>query len=183
MDLVQVDVVGAKPAQAGVDARADGLARQAAAVRAGPHGIEHLGRDDHLVAHGEVAQRAPDYLLAFAAAVHIGRVEEVDAQVERLADEAAARFLVGAPFACGHAVAHAAQSQARYLEAGAAQVDIVHGKILGGGSGWAWRAATPQATTIIPVSGARWRYFSVKVSTPSQAASGGACRCRSQRAM
>ena len=37
MDLVEIDVVGAQPAQAGVDLGHDGLARQAAAVRVLAH--------------------------------------------------------------------------------------------------------------------------------------------------
>ena len=51
VDLVEIDVIGAEPAQAVVDGMADVLARQALLVRIGrPWAVEHLGGDDHLVA-------------------------------------------------------------------------------------------------------------------------------------
>jgi hypothetical protein len=66
VDLVEVDVVGAQPAQAVVDLAQDRLARQPAAVRPLAHLAEDLGGDHHLVAPGEVAQRAAENLLAGA---------------------------------------------------------------------------------------------------------------------
>ena len=56
----------------------------------GAHPAVHLGRDDDLVAAGEVGERAAGDLLARAVGVHVGGVEGGDARLERLADERAA---------------------------------------------------------------------------------------------
>ena len=53
VDLVEVDVVGAQPAQRGVDRGQDVLAGQAAVVRAVRHGVEDLGREHVVVAGGK----------------------------------------------------------------------------------------------------------------------------------
>ena len=58
VDLVEVDVVGAEPAQAVVDLGEDRLARQAGAVGSGAHRVADLRGDDDVVAVGEVL-RAP----------------------------------------------------------------------------------------------------------------------------
>jgi hypothetical protein len=47
-------------------------------------GEVRLGGHDHLVAAGEVADGAAENLLARAAGVHVGGVEEVDAQLHRV---------------------------------------------------------------------------------------------------
>jgi hypothetical protein len=49
-----------------IDLRVDRLARQPASVRGLAHQAVHFGRDDDLVAIGEVAQRAADDLFAAA---------------------------------------------------------------------------------------------------------------------
>jgi hypothetical protein len=100
VDLVQVDVVGPQPAERIVDGVADVLAREPPQVRVVPHRVEHLGGDDHLVApRPEILQRAPEDLLAPAEGVHVGGVEEVDAELEGPADERAAFLLLQDPFA------------------------------------------------------------------------------------
>jgi hypothetical protein len=90
VDLVEIDVVGAEAAQAVVDLVEDRLARQAGAVGAGPHAVEHLGGEHDLVAPGEVPDRAADDLLGGAVGIGVGRVEEIDAEVDRLLDQRAA---------------------------------------------------------------------------------------------
>ena len=83
---VHVDVVGAEPPQAGVDRRVHALGPTVAEVGAvGVAGAE-LGGDDRLVA--PAAQCASERLLGCAEAVGLGSVEEVDADVERVADGA-----------------------------------------------------------------------------------------------
>src|SRR5205823_6639221 len=64
MNLVEVDVIHAEPAQAGVDLAHDCFARQAAAVRTGAHPAIYLGRNDHLVAAGEILDSPSEDLLA-----------------------------------------------------------------------------------------------------------------------
>ena len=87
VDLVEIDVIGAEPAQAVVDGVQDVLARQAALVRVVAHRVEDLGGDDDAVARGEVLQRAPSDFFAHADGVHVGGVEEVDAGFQRAAEE------------------------------------------------------------------------------------------------
>ena len=97
MDLVEVDVVGAQPGQAGVDLVQDRLAGQARAVRPRAHPAVHLGREHDVLARGEVAQRAAGDLLAAAAGVDVGGVEDVDPRVERVLDDRATGGLVEDP--------------------------------------------------------------------------------------
>ncbi len=92
--LVQVDVVGAQAAEAVVDLLHDVLAGQAHAVGSLAHRPEHLGGDHDLLAVGEVRQGAAHDLLAGAVGVHVGRVEEVDAGLDRPLDVGPARLLV-----------------------------------------------------------------------------------------
>jgi hypothetical protein len=56
VDLVQVDVIGAEPAQALLDLSEDRAPGQPGALRARPHSVEDLRGDDHLVPLGELAQ-------------------------------------------------------------------------------------------------------------------------------
>ena len=99
MDLIEIDVVGAESRQRRVDRRHDVLARQPAIVGVVAHRIEHLGRDHDLVARGEVTQRAAEDLFADADGIHVGGVEEVDAELERAPDERPRRPLRRAPTA------------------------------------------------------------------------------------
>ena len=95
MDLIQIDVVGAEAAQRVVDRFHDVFARQAAVVRlVVPDREEDLRGDDDLVALREIAKRAADDLLAHAVRIHVRGVEEVDARLERFADERPALLLV-----------------------------------------------------------------------------------------
>jgi hypothetical protein len=83
VDLVEVDVVGAEAAQAGVDLRHDRRPRQATVLRASPHRDEHLGSDDHVVALDQLAEHLARDLLARAVGVGVGGVERRDPGVER----------------------------------------------------------------------------------------------------
>src|ERR1700674_3260813 len=128
MDLVEVDVVGAEAAQRAVDGVEDVFARQPAVIRTLAHRKEDLGGDDHLVALGEVAERPPQHLLAGAARVHVGGVEEVHAHLERPADERPALLFRQHPVApLAAAIAHATEAETGDLESGTTQVDVVHG--------------------------------------------------------
>lgn len=60
-----------------------GLARQSAAVGATPHDAMHLGGDDNLVPPGKILDGASQNFLASAEAVDIGRIKEIDAQIQR----------------------------------------------------------------------------------------------------
>ena len=60
MDLVEVDIIGAEPAQALIDLEQDVFPRQAGAIRAGAHSVEDLGGDDHFLASSEIVERAAE---------------------------------------------------------------------------------------------------------------------------
>src|SRR5688572_9953686 len=107
------------------------LARQAAIVRRAAHRKVRLGPDHDIVALREVANRAAQDLLRLAERVHVGDVEEVDALLERALDEWTALLFgedPGAP--CRVAVSHDAETDARNLDAGASEIDVLHRAIL-----------------------------------------------------
>ena len=112
MGLIEIDVVGVDAAQAVVDLREDRLARQPRAVRTEAHRVADLGRDDDLVAVGEVRKGAPDDLFARTLRVHVGGIEEVDAGFEGVLDQRPAVVLAERPHgvaAVGFDVGHAAE--------------------------------------------------------------------------
>ena len=111
VDLIEVDIIRAEPAQAVVDLREDRLTRQPYAVWARPHREEYFRGKHDLVALGEVLDRAAQHLLGAALRIHVGRVEEVDPHLQRLADQRPPLFLIERPAAmalCWIAIGHAA---------------------------------------------------------------------------
>ena len=73
--------------------------------------------------------RAAKDLLAVAKGVAIGRVEEIDAGFERLLDKRPTFLFVEAPGvvpAVAAAIAHVAETDARDIEAGAAELGVFH---------------------------------------------------------
>src|SRR5207244_9286016 len=115
--------------QAGVDLDHDRLARQAGTVRSRPHPPVDLGRDDDLVAAGEILQRPAEDLLAAAKGIPVRRVEEIDAALERPLDEGTALLLAEAPgmiAPIGDAIAHAAEADPRHLQTCTTELHILH---------------------------------------------------------
>ena len=80
MDLQQIDILHAEATQAVVDGTQDLRARQP--LRQIAHLMVNLGGDDHGIAAGVLAQRAPEDLFAAAVRVVIRGVEEVNAAFE-----------------------------------------------------------------------------------------------------
>ena len=78
VQLVEVDAIGAEPAQTVVDGALDVRAARALVVLV-DLGAELRG-DDRLVA--TTGERAAEELLAARPAVHVGRVEQVDTGIE-----------------------------------------------------------------------------------------------------
>ncbi len=110
VDLVQIYVVQAEPTETGIDRLEDVLARQAALVRSRSHRVEQLGRNHHLLTlHAEAREGAPENLLALALGVDVGGVEEIDAEIERLAHDCQAGPLGKHPVGAA-AEAHASQA-------------------------------------------------------------------------
>ena len=87
MDLVEVDILRPKPLQALVDLAQDRLARQPFAIWPLTHLAVQLGGNDDLVAIGEVLQSAAENLLALSNRIDVGRVEEIDAKLQRFLDD------------------------------------------------------------------------------------------------
>jgi hypothetical protein len=93
----------------------------------------HLGRDDHLLARHHREQRRPGDLFAAARGVDVGGVEEVDAEIERLTKERHRVVAIERPglVAPGWlAVTHATEADARDLEAGRTEGDVLHDEML-----------------------------------------------------
>ncbi len=128
VNLVEVNIVCAQPAQAVVNGVHDMFARKPFLVGVVTHGKEHFGCNHQLVARWpKVFQGAPQNLLTGADGIHVRGVKEIDAGFERLFDKRAALFLFQhplAPLCC--AVGHAAQTDARDFYAGRAKVGIFH---------------------------------------------------------
>ncbi len=80
MDLIEVDVIRAQPAQAVVDGVHDVFAREALLIRIVAHGVEDFGGDHHTVPRwAKFLKTAAQDLFTHAQRIHVGRVEEVDA--------------------------------------------------------------------------------------------------------
>ncbi len=126
MNLVEIDVIHAQACQAGIDRLQDVFAGQAALVGSGSHCLEHFGRHDRIVTlDAEGPQRPPEYQLALARRIDIGGIEEVDAQVQRLADDLETGLLRQHPLEAA-AEAHAAQADSRDSHSGGAQPYVIH---------------------------------------------------------
>ncbi|KAG0922913.1 hypothetical protein G6F32_014469 [Rhizopus arrhizus] len=118
--LVQVDMVGLQPAQAGLAGAADVVRRQTTIIRARPHRLVHLGRQYQAVTLATALQPAPDDLFREAEALR-----HVDAGVHGSIHDGKAGRLIGKL-----AEVHGAKAQPADLQARAAQRGIVHGELL-----------------------------------------------------
>src|SRR5262249_17035045 len=126
MHLVEIDVVGLEAAQALVAGPPDVQGRQAIVVRSLAHAAVDLGRqDDALATSTALRQPAADDLLGDALArlpaVDVGRVEEVDAELEGPVHDGAA---VG--FAGEWTEVHRAQAETAHLHTGTPEPDVLH---------------------------------------------------------
>ena len=116
--LVQVDPIGAEPAQAVVDRPHDPAAGVAAPVRVVvvADRIVELGAQHDVVA--TAGDRLADDLLVLAVGVHVGGVDQVDAGVERSVDDPTARGAIGVAPRAEH---HRAQPEPTHVDPGAAE--------------------------------------------------------------
>ncbi len=119
MDVVDVDVVGLQPFQAGLDLLLDVQPRHAGVVGPVAHRVEHLGGDDRVVPPS--LQRLAQHRLRRAADIGVGGVEERPAGLEHGAHHARRFGLIGAV-----AEGHRAEADLGDFEAGTAEASIVH---------------------------------------------------------
>jgi len=98
------------------------------------HLAAHLGGEHDFVALGEVLEGAAEDFLADATCVHVGRVKEVDAEIQRPPDNRAAVLLIQRPRVVGPTFsgpeAHGAEADARDVHAGVAQLCVLHVRFL-----------------------------------------------------
>ena len=123
--LVQVDVVGAEPAQAVLHGGHDPAAGVALAVGVVvvAHRVVELGGQHHLVTTG--CQRGADDLLGGPVAVHVGGVDQVQPGVEGAVNDAAAGLNVGVAPRTEH---HGAQRKGVHPDAAASDGAELHGR-------------------------------------------------------
>ena len=96
VDLPEVDVVDAEPAQRQVEAAEQVAARGVHHPRAAAGADPGLGRDDHVVARDHVVEQPAEQLLRRAAAVRVRGVEQRAAGVDEGGELLAGLVLVGA---------------------------------------------------------------------------------------
>ena len=118
VQVEQVDVVGAEPAQRGVEARDHGVGRLG---RAGCRDVG-LGRDDELITRAALDGLADDLL----GAVRLGRVDQIDAEVEGFAHQRDGLRSGEAGALADAAVAAAAEPGDADFQAGAAEGGVLH---------------------------------------------------------
>jgi hypothetical protein len=124
MAVIQVDVVGAEPAQAGLQGTGQVQPGQAPVVGAGSLRHESFGCEDHLVA--TAAQRPAEDLLGLTAAVHVGGIDEIPASgQEPVNDLPGLGLIAGSESAAGTEV-HRAQAGTGHLQARPAHVHVLH---------------------------------------------------------
>jgi hypothetical protein len=125
VQIVEVDVVHPQPLQAALDGAAD-VGGRAVDLQGGALGVvadAEFGGDEGLVA--PVGQRLADLDLVGVRAVHLGRVEEGDAQFERAVDHRRRLILIRAlAVEGGHA--HTAQADGRNFRTRTAQRARLH---------------------------------------------------------
>ena len=122
--VVQVDVVGAEPAQRSVHGYADVLRRAVArwliSVAVGDQ--PELGCQHHMVtAPGD---RPPDEFLVAVGAVYLGSVDERNAEVEGAADRADGLGIIGARAGVIGRHAHRSEAEPGHFEA--AEIHMLH---------------------------------------------------------
>ncbi len=135
VQLVEIDVVGLEPLQAGLDAVDDMGSRTAATVRPLRGFPEHLGGQHHVVARdAEPVQRLTRDLFGQAFRIDVGRIDEVDPLIDRCLDQGLGLALLQradlAPHLAAAAERHGAEAEFRHEEAGAAQSIVAQGGIL-----------------------------------------------------
>ena len=122
VDLVEVDPVGAQPAQRALDRLGDPAPRRAAAVGVFAHGQADF-RGEHDVVAPPAGERLADDLLRLARGVEVGGVDEVDAGVERAVDDPDRVVVIGVAERAEH---HRAEAQLTDRDAAASQRSMVH---------------------------------------------------------
>jgi hypothetical protein len=157
VDLVEVDVVGLQPAQAGLHRIHDVAARGAAVVGPRAHVAIDLGGDDHVLsAYAQVLQALAQQLLGLAEGVDVGCVDEVDPGPQRAADDVVHRLLAERADRLPHALlgraaeGHGPEADLGDEEAGAAELVVAHGESSRAAVRRIWRGAGASSRLSFP---------------------------------
>ena len=127
MHLVEIDVIGPKPAQARLAGFDEVVPREPCVIRTGSHLEPRLGADQNPVA--AAAQSLTDDLLRESVRIHIGGVHQVHTCIERHVDltpRAVKIRLADIPELSPAAEPHRSQAQFRDAQSTAAQLSIFH---------------------------------------------------------
>ena len=120
MLLVEIDVVGLQPRQAGFDRGHDVAARGALPGAVGCHRLGIFRRQHDVLA--AVAEHGAEHGLGAAhAGIDVGGIEQGDTEVDRLVDDLARGFQIGAL-----AEIVAAEADGGNAQAGAAEIANLH---------------------------------------------------------
>jgi hypothetical protein len=139
VNLIEVDEVGLEALETLIQFKKNGFAGEAAAVGLLAHEALDFGGEDDGFAAGVGFEEAAENGLAVAAGVDVGGIEEIDAQIESLAEKGLAVGFIESPglaagqkFAGGwRTIGHAAETDAGDFESGVAEIDVIHGLLLG----------------------------------------------------
>jgi len=121
MHLIEVDMVGAEPAQRVFQRASNPAPRITPHVRIVAHRAMHLAGEHDGVAP-PLEGLANDFL-GLSAVVAVSGVDEVDAEIQRLVDDADGVVVIGVADLAEH---HGAQTVWADLDAGSAQRAILH---------------------------------------------------------
>src|SRR6185437_11750595 len=123
---VHVDHIDAEPLQARLAGLLDVFGAPVDTVRAtGVLGLAELARDHDLVPHP--LEGAAEQFLVLAPAVHVGAVEEIDAEIDRLAQEIDPRRVVA--LAVDARQRHAAKPERRHRRPVSPQFPLLHSRL------------------------------------------------------
>ena len=86
MNLIEVDVVRLEPLQTLLDLRKDRRPRESGIFGAWPHAAKDLGRNNHIVALGQLTQDLADNLLTGTERIHIRRIKRRNTRFQSLLD-------------------------------------------------------------------------------------------------
>lgn len=150
MQLVEVDIVGLKALQAGIDGGVDMRPGQAAALANMGHPRSgNFGGEDHIVASPALLQPAPDVLLGAPLTlrnrrygIHLCGIDEIDTQ-----RNGAVELRMGLAFTVLLTKGHGAEAQATDVDAGLAERAGLHND-----SWLCWRVEN-QAREALPCPG------------------------------
>ncbi len=121
VDLVEVDVIGAKPAQTVLDLARDPATRSALHVRIVAERQSELRRQNDILA--ATFDGLPDNLFGFAERIDIRGIEKIDARIDGAADDADRVFVVGVAHRAEH---HGAESKLAHRPARSAEYPSSH---------------------------------------------------------